>query len=135
MSRKLRVNNLCCNIFVVFLKCTLEKGLSGFQQNDDDLVQGLEQEGHGQNEEEAQNPEEDDEMQNQEEAEEVHAQHEEEVNEPQEFHLEPQLQINFAEQSKVDEYNELPPEKQNEEQERKNTTVRRSNRAIKNQNG
>ena len=27
----LRVKNLCCNIFVVFLKCTLEKGLGGFQ--------------------------------------------------------------------------------------------------------
>ena len=24
---KLRVKNLCCNIFVVFLKCTLENGL------------------------------------------------------------------------------------------------------------
>ena len=32
INRKLRVKNLCCNIFVVFLKCTLEKGLGGFQQ-------------------------------------------------------------------------------------------------------
>ena len=31
MNRKLRVKNLCCNIFVVFLKCALEKGLGGFQ--------------------------------------------------------------------------------------------------------
>ena len=31
INRKLRVKNLCCNIFVVFLKCTLEKGLGGFQ--------------------------------------------------------------------------------------------------------
>ena len=31
INRKLRVRNLCCNIFVVFLKCTLEKGLGGFQ--------------------------------------------------------------------------------------------------------
>ena len=33
INRKLRVKNLCCNIFVVFLKCTLEKGLGGFQQH------------------------------------------------------------------------------------------------------
>ena len=33
INRKLRVKNLCCNIFVVFLKCTLEKGLGGFQQD------------------------------------------------------------------------------------------------------
>ena len=33
INRKLRVRNLCCNIFVVFLKCTLEKGLGGFQQD------------------------------------------------------------------------------------------------------
>ena len=31
INRKLRVKNLCCNIFVVFLKCILEKGLGGFQ--------------------------------------------------------------------------------------------------------
>ena len=31
INRRLRVKNLCCNIFVVFLKCTLEKGLGGFQ--------------------------------------------------------------------------------------------------------
>ena len=31
INRKLRVKNLCCNNFVVFLKCTLEKGLGGFQ--------------------------------------------------------------------------------------------------------
>ena len=31
INRKFRVKNLCCNIFVVFLKCTLEKGLGGFQ--------------------------------------------------------------------------------------------------------
>ena len=28
------VKNLCCNIFVVFLKCTLEKGPGGFQQGE-----------------------------------------------------------------------------------------------------
>ena len=32
INRKLRVKNLCSNSFVVFLKCTLEKGLGGFQQ-------------------------------------------------------------------------------------------------------
>ena len=31
INRKLRVRNLCCNIFVVFLKCTLERRLGGFQ--------------------------------------------------------------------------------------------------------
>ena len=31
INRKLRVKNLCCNIFVVFLKCTLENGLGGFE--------------------------------------------------------------------------------------------------------
>ena len=30
-NKKLRAKNLCCNIFVVFLKCTLEKGFGGFQ--------------------------------------------------------------------------------------------------------
>ena len=31
INRKLRVKNLCCNIFVVFLKRILENGLGGFQ--------------------------------------------------------------------------------------------------------
>ena len=31
INRRLRVKNLCCNIFVVFLKCTLEEGLGGLQ--------------------------------------------------------------------------------------------------------
>ena len=31
INRKLRVKNLCCNIFVVFVKCTLENKLGGFQ--------------------------------------------------------------------------------------------------------
>ena len=80
-------------------------------------------------------------MLSQEEAEEVQAQHVEEENQSQEFHLEPaadpalELKINLAEQSEVSSSNELPPEEQNEEQENKNTTVRRSNRAIKDQNG
>ena len=31
INRKLTVKNLCFNIFVVLLKCTLEKGLGVFQ--------------------------------------------------------------------------------------------------------
>ena len=41
INRKLRVKNLCCNIFVVFLKCTLEKGFGGFQQWDPALAEQL----------------------------------------------------------------------------------------------
>ena len=104
------------------------------KQNDDDVVQGIEQE-------EAQNPEEENEVQIQEEAEEVQAQHEEGENQPHKFYLEPsadpvlELQIKISEQSEVSKYNKLPPEEQKEEQEDENTTLRRSNRAIKNQNG
>ena len=35
INRKLRVKNLCCNIFVVFLRCTLERRLGGFQHEEE----------------------------------------------------------------------------------------------------